>query len=161
MQIQETIQQILSQLSYILSQLNDDEYSKEISLLDHQTIGKHARHIIEFFQELVDAENSICYDNRKRNLQLETSILFTLATIKKLNFEISKLDFEKEIELKQLINQEVFKTKTTIGREMIYCIDHGIHHFAIIKIALSENFPRIIVDNDFGVAYSTLKYHKK
>lgn len=160
MQIQVTIHQILDQLSSILSQLDDYKYTKELPILNNQTIGKHSRHIIEFFQGLTNTQNYICYDERIRDLKLETSIEYTLNTLDIIKTKIEDLDFEQKIEFKQLINTNLFTTETTIGREMIYCIDHGIHHFAIIKIALKDSFPSININEDFGIAYSTLNFQK-
>lgn len=160
MQIQVTIHQILDQLNSILSQLDDYKYTKELPILNNQTIGKHSRHIIEFFQGLTNTQNYICYDERIRDLKLETSIEYTLNTLDIIKTKIEDLDFEQKIEFKQLINTNLFTTETTIGREMIYCIDHGIHHFAIIKIALKDSFPSININEDFGIAYSTLNFQK-
>lgn len=161
MHIKTTVYQILDQLSSVLSQLNDDEYKLALPILNDQTIGKHARHIIEFFIELSNKNEFVCYDNRNRDINLETSISYTLKSIDDLKLKINNLDFNAVCNFKQLINSEVLTTNSSVSREMIYCIDHGIHHFAIIKIALKDSFPNIIIGNDFGIAYSTLKFHKK
>lgn len=158
MQIKESIHQTLHQLEFILHQLSDEEYAQAISLINNQTIGKHVRHIVEFFQCLLFSDELICYDNRKRESLLETSVAYTLSCIKEIIEQIDQLDLDKKIILKQLINQQTFQVQSSIGRELIYCIDHSIHHFAIIKMVLEELFPAIQIDENFGIAYSTLKY---
>jgi len=40
----------------------------------------------------------------------------------------------------------------------LYCLDHAIHHQALIKIGLKELQIADLVGDDFGVAYSTLRY---
>ena len=159
MQIKQTIHQNLYQLEHILHQLTDEEYVCELEILNGQTIGKHVRHIVEFYQCLMNATTYVCYDERERNLLLETSTSFTLSTIEIIMDKIDALDFNQNIQLKQLVNDEVFKVNSTIGRELIYCIDHSIHHFAIIKMALENHFSAMDLSDDFGIAYSTLKYN--
>ena len=158
MQIKESIHQTLHQLEFVLHQLSDEEYTQALTIINHQTIGKHVRHIVEFFQCLILADKVICYDDRQRELQIETSIEFTLNCIQQINDGIDTLDFDQAIVLKQLINQQTFQVQSSIGRELIYCIDHSIHHFAIIKMVLKECFPSIKIDENFGIAYSTLNY---
>jgi hypothetical protein len=46
---------------------------------------------------------------------------------------------------------------TTYFREIVYNIEHTIHHLALIKVALIE-LKLSLVDNNFGMAYSTIKY---
>ena len=38
---------VLTQLQQMLDQMNDQEYSKKLRILNENTIGKHVRHIIE------------------------------------------------------------------------------------------------------------------
>ena len=47
---------------------------------------------------------------------------------------------------------------TSFDRELLYCLDHAIHHQALIKIGLKELQIADLVGDDFGVAYSTLRY---
>ena len=161
MQIKETIHQILNQLSSILTQLNDDEYTKELLILNNQTIGKHTRHILEFFQAIVYSEHYICYDERKRDSGLETSVTYTLNCISEVKNNFFNINPHQSIQFKQLIGDTFVETKSSIEREIIYCIDHSIHHFAIIKIALKDSFHHVTINEDFGIAYSTINYHKK
>ena len=159
MQIKQTIHQNLLQLEQILHQLSDEDYTCPLSILNGQTIGKHVRHIVEFYQCLMEAKSIVCYDERKRNILLETSTEYSISIVDRIMDKIDTLDFNQNIQLKQLVNDEVFFVNSTIGRELIYCIDHSIHHFAIIKMALKENFKTLDLTEDFGIAYSTLKYN--
>jgi uncharacterized damage-inducible protein DinB len=53
------------------------------------------------------------------------------------------------------------KIPTSIGREVAYCIEHSIHHQAIIKAALIAIGREKLVDEQFGVAYSTIRHRKE
>lgn len=47
--------------------------------------------------------------------------------------------------------------ESTIGREVMYAFDHAVHHMAIIKIGLIENFPDKTIDVNLGIAPSTVR----
>ena len=47
---------------------------------------------------------------------------------------------------------------STVGRELAYCIEHSIHHQALIKAGLIGSGLKDLTDKDFGVAYSTIRY---
>ena len=50
---------------------------------------------------------------------------------------------------------------STIGRELIYNIEHTIHHLAIVKIALKATVPSISLPAHFGVAPSTIHFRQE
>ena len=56
-------------------------------------------------------------------------------------------------------SENVFETivTTTYFREIIYNTEHTIHHLALIKVGLIE-LNINIVNPEFGMAYSTIKY---
>ena len=47
--------------------------------------------------------------------------------------------------------------ESSFERELVYCLEHSIHHKALIKVALREYALTHLVSNSFGVAPSTLK----
>jgi len=49
---------------------------------------------------------------------------------------------------------------SSMGRELQFAFDHAVHHLAMIRMGLETYFPEIPVDDDLGVAPSTLKYRK-
>jgi len=161
MQIKESIHQTLDQLSNLLHQISDETYNKSIDIIHQQTVGKHVRHIVEYYQCLIYAQDCICYDYRKRDELIENSIPYTLHCIEEIKIEIGKLNLNTIVDIKQLINGETIFVQTTLGRELLYCIDHSIHHFAIIKIALENVYLNLELQEGFGVAYSTLQYQKE
>ncbi|MBI1300705.1 MAG: hypothetical protein GC137_03510 [Alphaproteobacteria bacterium] len=124
-------------------------------------VGMHVRHVIEFYQEFVRAksnyfQNGLCYDNRKRNLQLETSRQEALTSTETLIAQFETEAFsEQTIALQSIVDPESPKIEisSTVSRELFYLVDHAIHHMAIIKmIAETHN---LSFDETFGVANST------
>ena len=161
MQIEQIIQHNLIQLKDLLQQLTVEQYSHSLEILNGQTVGKHVRHIIEYYLCLTQNNSTICYDNRQRNLIWENNVNETIQQISSIIEVLPTIDLNQKVELKQLIADEQITVESTVGREMLYCIDHCIHHLAIIKIAVSTAFPTIYLPAEFGIAYSTLNYNNQ
>lgn len=159
-------EQIVLQINELLIQINKTEYSKQLSILNNGSIGQHVRHITEFYDCLLkDYNNNTCdYDSRSRLPKLENDPLYTNDFLKKKLEEIQQINLKKEINLLAIYSPDdkiKDEIKTSIERELIYCLEHAIHHMAIIKIALNTDFPHINVDENFGIAPSTLKYRQQ
>jgi hypothetical protein len=50
--------------------------------------------------------------------------------------------------------------ETNYFRELLYNLEHSIHHQALIKVALYR-LPHIKISDSFGIAPSTLEYRKQ
>ena len=163
------VRSVLLQLTNTLNQLNEDEYTMPLDILSNSSIGEHSRHIIELFEIPIKGYELgiIDYDNRKRNVKIQTEIDFGVECIHKILSEIEKPNKAIDIVVKtKLINNDGDITLTenqsefiqsNYFREILYNLEHCIHHQAIIKIglkAMGKNF----VDDNFGVAKSTINY---
>ena len=62
--------------------------------------------------------------------------------------------------LKTVYNKQETELETSYYRELVFNIEHCIHHQAIIKIALLT-MGKNQIDESFGVAKSTLIYRKE
>jgi uncharacterized damage-inducible protein DinB len=165
MQLKSTGQAILSQINDLTSQLSDAEFTASLELLNGNTIGKHVRHIVEFFELLVTGNSAgvINYDQRKHDQLLESNTKAVRLSIDKLKTSIGSLSMDSEIILEVSYgktDEEKETIKSSVGRELAYNIEHAIHHMAIIKIAVQTVFPNVKLDEHFGVAYSTVRYQK-
>ncbi len=49
---------------------------------------------------------------------------------------------------------------TNFYREMVYNIEHCIHHQALIKVALNEMEANHLINKNFGIAPSTIQYRE-
>jgi hypothetical protein len=54
-----------------------------------------------------------------------------------------------------------YLVSSTVGRELIYNIEHTIHHLAIVKIALKAILPSLELPEHFGVAPSTIRHRQE
>lgn len=155
-----SINNSLDELTELLSQLSDEEYSEPCFELSGASIGEHTRHIVEMFQCLSRNYDSgiVNYDKRDRNKQIQTDTNFAIQMILNVKNNISKEN--KNIELEQLIDGESIQIQSNYFRELLYNLEHCIHHQALIKVAILKS-EKITVDSNFGVARSTIEYRKQ
>ncbi len=149
----------LKSLSNLLLLLNDRQYNKKIVFLGNASIGGHTRHIIELLKCVTDGYNlgKVDYLNRVRDLSLETDKISATAQLTEMTDQVTKHD--RQMRLVTETNEEGLMNvvETTYFREIVYNTEHAIHHLALIRVALRE-MKLDIVDDDFGMAYSTIKY---
>lgn len=151
--------QQLRSLGNLLSILNDEQYSHHIAHLGRASIGGHTRHIIELLQCAIYGYDtgSVDYVNRQRNMVLENNRSFAQTVLEQLEKQITHSDKQLKILVEEIDGSLSSYVTTTYFREIVYNTEHAIHHLALIKVALIEmNID--VVGNDFGMAYSTIKY---
>ncbi len=157
---------VLKQLTDLLYQLSDTEYAQPLPIISQNTIGKHVRHILEFYTCLFDGieHKSVDYDARKRNLELENYTNKAIETSNYISEKLINLNDKAKLEPLELfatLPHTRAKLTTTVERELLYVLEHTIHHFAIIKIAVKNEFPHVQIANEFGVAYATLQHQEE
>ena len=159
-QLLPSLNKSLSELTHLLEQLADETYANPCAELSHASIGEHTRHIIEMFLCLLQQYDSgiVNYDLRERNVQIQTDTKFAVSAIEFIQHNIGKAD--KKIELQQIIEGEEIRIESNYGRELLYNLEHCIHHQALIKVAILKCGSVTISDN-FGVARSTIEYRNQ
>lgn len=155
-----SIKKSLDELIDLLGQLSDNEYTNTCDLLSSASIGEHTRHIIEIFQCLENQYDCgiVNYDNRQRNKQIQTETSFAILQINKIKNELNKPN--KIIKLQQIIDNVEILIESNYNRELLYNLEHCVHHQALIKVAVLMNQNLCIAEN-FGVAKSTIEYRKQ
>lgn len=155
----------LLQLKDLLRNINTNDYTRKTDILSGSTVGQHMRHILEFYLLLISGSFSgvISYDKRQRDRQIEESTEFAAETVNRLLKGIETLDLNQEVKFEGDFttdgSQDNF-TASSVGRELAYCIEHSIHHQAIIKAGLIAMGLAGLTDGHFGVAYSTIRYRE-
>lgn len=155
-----SIHHSLEELTNLLNQLSDQSYSKSCEALSNSTIGEHTRHILEMFQCLEKSYESgvLNYDKRERNKRIQTETQFAKQCI--LDVESGLKRENKTIYLEQMIDGLTFRIQSNYYRELLYNLEHCIHHQALIKVAVLQ-FENILLDDNFGVARSTIEYRNQ
>lgn len=155
-----SIHKALQELSGLLAQLSNEEYTNPCSGLSNATIGEHSRHIIEMFQCLENQYDLqiINYDQRQRDFAIQND---TATAQKAIEIVLSHIDKPNiNLELQQSIEGEKISIRTNYYRELVYNLEHCIHHQALIKVAVLQ-MAHLTVDDNFGVARSTIQYRKQ
>lgn len=162
MKIQKAIQNVFVQLSESISALTREEYTRPSENIFNATIGQHVRHVIELFLELEKGYETgyVNYDKRKRDYTIETDKDVAIELLHKIYFRLNRPDKNLMLEANHDgdSNNTVF-ISTNYFRELIYNLEHTVHHMALIRVGISE-VSGVIVTDDFGVATSTIKYKK-
>ena len=161
--LQRTNLDVLFQLKDLLSVISPEAYSTPLDLLHGSSVGQHVRHTLEFYQCLLEQAplGFVNYDARRRDIQLENDPAFSLSLIQTLTEALAQTIHNTPITLKTSFSEnEPEEIPTSWARELVYIAEHAIHHFAIVKIALREQFPELTLPVHFGVANSTIKYRE-
>jgi hypothetical protein len=160
MKLNTPISNLLEQIQYVLDGLTNEQYIQPVKVLSQSTIGQHTRHILEFFIELNKGyENgTVDYDKRIRNHAVESDKFFASNTLQQIKNELVKPD--KELMLRvEYGTAHSLTVPTNYFRELVYNMEHAVHHMALIRIG-AEAITDITIPAEFGIAASTLKFRK-
>ena len=153
---------MINQILTILDVIQDEEYERPLEMYNGSSIGKHFRHIYDFFNCIVvQTTSELDYCLRPRDSKIESNRAHARVCFEQLIQTLTDLDEERDIvvhadfEIEKGIRPSV---RTTIGRELMYAYDHAVHHLAIVKIGLKSINPAINISSDLGVAASTLRH---
>ena len=141
----------------LLQDLPEGLYDKPSTLLSDASIGQHVRHIAEMYQGLMSGYDSglVEYDKRKRDRNIETDTAFAEGILNEIINTLDRADKPLQI-VYQIEDREIILT-SNYDREVMYNLEHAIHHMALIKVAVIE-MTDIALPKEFGVAPTTLQY---
>ncbi len=142
-------------------------YSEKQELLLGASIGEHTRHFIEFFQCLLDqiqgSPSVINYALRQRDYGIEQDPMHAATQVRQLQKQLNALKENQSCLIncgEHLSAASSYLTETNLERELLYNIDHTIHHLAIIKIGLLAKNPQFDLPPYFGYMPSTIQYQE-
>ncbi len=155
----------LLQLVDLLKDLDENQYRLALTVFRGASIGKHIRHIIEFYQCLFDArENIVNYDLRLRDTNIEVDKDVAIDRISEIITLLSEVTADNALELHTNYtidgrHNSIFKS--SFLRELAYNLEHTIHHMAILRIGIESFLPEYEFPENFGIAVSTLRDQKQ
>ncbi|WP_373497032.1 hypothetical protein [Aquiflexum sp.] len=149
--------EVLGELEDMLIQIQSHNYKELSPALKTSSIGQHCRHILEFYICLIDQyeDGKINYDKRERDKTLDSEKNMALEKIELIKKGILKPD--KEILLCHKVEGKKIELKSSYFREILYNLEHCIHHQALLKLACLE-LGYMELPESFGIARSTLAY---
>ena len=162
MPLKQPITNLLDQLYSVLYQLTNAQFTQPVTVLSGATIGQHTRHILEFYIELNKGycSGSVDYDQRERNPAIENGKYTAMEQLQDIMESLGQSD--KELLLMVNYN-DAGAHPTSIGtnyyRELVYNLEHTVHHMALIRIGINA-VAEIEIPAGFGIAASTLKFRQ-
>ena len=159
--IQENVES-LSQAVDLIERLSDHHFTNNEDAWCQSGVGRHMRHIIDFFTTFFDGLPSgvIDYDNRKRRPELETNRAAAAMRLREIITALESIeDFDRAVMSKtdgHRRDPSAAFSPSTVGRELQFLAFHAVHHFAMIAMILDRQ--GIKTPAGFGIAPSTLAH---
>ena len=155
----------LSNIEFYLQHLEPSQYSEPLEILSFASIGEHTRHVLEFYQCLLKQCESgvVSYDSRKRTASIQQDPHTALRILTRVMESLPNSDVRKRLKLEICYDEDHNNTHivdTSMERELVYNLEHVIHHLAIIKIGLSVIAPKMVLPDGFGIASSTIRFKR-
>ena len=156
---------VIDQIMLLLNQLSQSDFVSALDIFGGSSLGQHFRHIMEFYLLLIEGSKSglIAYDKRIRKKEWEDQLLVAKTKFKSIDKSLSAMSLDKMLMLEygngyeddDYSSQQV---RTSLKRELIFVLEHSIHHLAMIKMGLRHSNPNLKIDPNLGVAPSTIKH---
>lgn len=158
------VEHLTQQMIQILQRIDQKAYQQAVDIYDGSTIGKHFRHVFDFYQCLIKGltQGKIDYSDRTRNLHIEREPQTAANHFSNVLCQMNDLKMEAPIEVLSDFSDddqsERVSYTSTIGRELAFIHDHAVHHLAIIKMGIKVINPDFELAQNFGIAPSTIKF---
>jgi uncharacterized damage-inducible protein DinB len=130
----------------------------------HAGIGQHVRHVLDHYRAFEQGLDQQCvdYNLRTRDSAEENDPLVAAANINKLIQWFASLDVVpnditviSEISLREQQSEAI---TSNAERELLYLINHSIHHMAYASLLASSK--NVFVPRDIGLAPGTATYER-
>lgn len=128
------------------------------------SVGQHVRHTLEFYHSLFQGGRNVNYDTRKRDILVESSAEHAVVSVDAIIRELEDVTKDFPLVLKADLasdSDRPLQVASSFSRELMYVLEHAIHHMALIRILIKDEEPDFELDDSFGVAYSTLAYRSQ
>lgn len=131
-------------------------------LYDTSGLGRHVRHVVDHFRALQAGVESgtVDYNVRSRDCALERQSDLGMAEIESL---VSWLQAEMPTDIRVTVKSEISCLQTenelfqsNTGRELLYLINHTIHHAAYAALLIRQH--GVVPAADVGLAPATRTY---
>jgi hypothetical protein len=156
--------EVLRQGELLLSLLDDVAYSTRLPAAFNSSVGGHYRHCLDHFRSVFEGLDGaeVNYDDRQRNPLIETVREVALNETQDLlraGEELGKWSLGCAVRVRSKVSYAIEQPPSavsSVGREIMFCIVHAIHHYALIRVMCGMlGAP---VPEGFGIAPSTIKH---
>jgi uncharacterized damage-inducible protein DinB len=150
----------LEELADLLATISDEAYVWKPDDAVSGAIGAHVRHVLDHVVVLVDrrAGGAITYDRRVRDTSIERNRAVGIAALRRTAAQMRDAQNRPRDEmlvLEALVERggPPIAVTTSFARELVFALQHTIHHQAIVAVLLREL--GISAPAQFGYAPST------
>lgn len=153
--------QALEQILSLIVHAKGDTYSKVPQGMT-SAIGRHVRHVLDHYSALQVGivKNEIDYDLRSRDSEVETDSHLAVEKINQvMNWMQEHIQFDRPLLMKTEVSldcQETCAVESSLKRELVYLLNHTVHHVAYITLVLRTL--GVAVDQHVGIAPATQSY---
>jgi uncharacterized damage-inducible protein DinB len=151
---------LLDELREVVERIPDGPFARVPAGRPSGSLGAHVRHCLDHVAAFLDGAPTgrVSYDHRRRGTATETSRTAALAHIATLTAAVLDLDprlLARPVRLEVRLDARGSTTvvQSTVARELVFVINHTIHHNATMGLLLSEIGTDL--PHRFGVAPST------
>lgn len=158
--------EVLRQGEVLLCVLDDASYSARVPVAFNSSVGGHYRHCLDHFRSVFDGLDAaeVNYDRRKRDVRIETVREIALEQTRellRLSESIGNWTLGCAVRVRSQVSYTIEESPlaiSTVAREMMFCVVHAIHHYALIRVMCGVL--GVALPEGFGVAPSTIKHHE-
>lgn len=158
--------EILEQGEALLLGVSPDLYTRKVDEVFGASMGCHYRHCLDHFVSILNGRESglVDYDRRERDPRIEGQPAFALEVTRRIRTALEALelrDLDREILTRCGVSYREVEspvTRSTLGRELVYGVAHGIHHYALISVI--ARLLDVELPPEFGVAPATVAHRK-
>ena len=153
----ETLEQVLSLINAAQGAAYNDVAEGMTS-----SLGCHVRHVLDHYTALQVGVKSglVDYDKRSRDSEVETNAELAIEKVNELIAWLSKnIATDVKLKMKSEISATCLETITmdsSLQRELIYLLNHTVHHMAQVSLAL--RIMGITINDQIGIAPATLTH---
>jgi hypothetical protein len=158
----DAVEKVLAQVISVLDEVQRLPDGARERLYIDENIGRHVRHILDHYLAVQEglAQSHIDYNLRNRDSIVERSIpiakdlaLSIGKWVRGLSLKNDKVEVHSEIDCFQTVNK-LFES--TLERELLYLINHTIHHLAFMKLVALRHGVKL--PDYVGLAPNTASY---
>ena len=158
------VEDVLQQGCTFLDTVSDEVYARPLDGPLAASLGAHYRHTLDHFLCLIEGIRigRISYDERRRDPHVEKSVDCARRATESLMEEFRGLSAEILEQQCTVIysvgygEAEAEAVSSNVAREIMFCVGHTIHHYALLRILCGRIGVR--VPYELGIAPSTLKH---
>ena len=153
----------IAQLDASIARLAVEQYRIPCQTLGGSSIGQHVRHVIEMFQCLMAGYETglVNYESRRRDPEIESDPIRAKELLQDILKGLDRPD--RPLRLQGVYSEkgeEFIEFETNYRREVVYNLEHSIHHMAMIRVGLRE-VTDMELPESFGVASATVKHRRE